>query len=187
MAGVCAFAQQQRPGSSGNQQANQSKGQAAMQQKKKQSLEEANPFPEAESQKAQDAANGAGNENPKGYSSSHVDLGRFAPDADREERLSNGHGGFIHDPQLASKDDKVGEFYLQTGDYKGAYNRYREATEVAPEDANAIFGLAQAAKGLGWDKEAITNYTVYLEAIPDGKHSKDARKALKKLEREHKK
>jgi Flp pilus assembly protein TadD len=188
MAGVCAFAQQ-GPTSQQQQQADQSKDQTATPQKKKLTPEQANPFPEAKSQKAQDAANGAGNATTgsKGYSSSRVDLKRFAPDASREARLSNGHGGFIHDPQLAAKDDKVGSFYLQTGDYKGAYDRYKEATEVAPEDGNAVFGLAQAAKGLGWDKQAITNYTIYLDAVPDGKHAKDARKALNDLESKHKK
>ena len=184
MAGVCAFAQQ----SASSSQKQPDAGQAAAQHGKKPSPADANPFPEAESQKAQDKASGAGNgASSKDYSSSRVDLRRLSPDATRAERLSNGHGGFIHDPQLAAKDDKVGKFYLQTGDYKGAYDRFKEASEVAPEDSYAVFGMARAAQGMGWNKEAITNYTIYLEAIPEGKYSKDARKALKKLTSNHKK
>lgn len=184
MAGVCAFAQQ----SSSSAQKQPDKSQTTTQQQKKSSPAEANPFPEAKSEKAQDRASGADNgASSRDYSSSRVNLRRFSPDATRAERLSNGHGGFIHDPQLAAKDEKVGKFYLQTGDYKGAYNRFKEASEVAPEDAYAVFGMAKAAQGMGWDKEAITNYTIYLEAIPEGKYSKDARHALKKLTSKHKK
>lgn len=184
VAGVCGFAQQ----NSGSSQKQPDTSQTTAQHKKKSSPAEANPFPEAESEKAQNKASGVDNgTNSKDYSSSRVDLRRFSPDATRAERLSNGHGGFIHDPQLAARDEKVGKFYLQTGDYKGAYNRFKEASEVAPEDAYAVFGMAKAAEGMGWDKEAITNYTIYLEAIPEGKYSKDARKALKKLASKQKK
>lgn len=189
MGGVCAFAQQS---SSSSQQQTEQKKIPTTSQQKKLSPAEANPFPEAKSQKAQDAVDESGGSansgtSSKGYSSSRVDLKRLSPDASREERLSNGHGGFIHDPQLAKKDDKVGDFYLQTGDYKGAYDRFKEASEVAPEDAYAVFGMAKAADGLGWNQQAITNYTIYLEAVPNGKYAKDARKALKKLDSKQKK
>lgn len=98
-----------------------------------------------------------------------------------DSRISDGAGGFIHDPELAKQDDKVGKFYLQSGDYKGAYDRFKEATEVAPEDADAVFGLAESARGLHRMQEAATNYKLYLDAVPDGKRSKDARKALAEL------
>jgi DNA mismatch repair ATPase MutL len=148
-----------------------------------------NPFPEAESRKAENAANAASaaKAGPAGYSSSHVDLKRFNENADRNTRISNGAGGYIHDPKLAAQDDKVGKFYLQAHDFKGAYDRYKEATLVAPEDANAVFGLAESARGLGLAKVAATNYTIYLDAFPDGKQAKDARKALAELDSAHKK
>jgi hypothetical protein len=168
--GLCAFAQQQSP-----QQAQPQKP-----QQHKQSPSEANPFPEAKSQKAADAAN-ASAKPAAGSSSSHVDLNRLDAPAGSEARISNGEGGYIHSPELAAKDIKVGKFYLSTHAYKGAYDRFLEATRVAPEDGDAIFGLAEAARGLHKDKEASTNYLIYLEAFPDGTHSKDARKALDKL------
>lgn len=101
--------------------------------------------------------------------------------ADRDTRISNGAGGYIHDPELAAKDDKVGKFYLDNGDFKGAYDRYKEATEVAPEDGEAVFGLAESARGLHKTDEAASNYSLYLDVFPDGKKAKEARKALASL------
>ena len=165
--GLCAFAQQQQ-------------SQPQTKQQHKQSPTEANPFPEEKSQKAADAAN-ASAKPAAGSSSSHVDLDRLNAPAGSEASISNGEGGYIHSPELAAKDIKVGKFYLSTHAYKGAYDRFLEATRVAPEDGDAVFGLAEAAHGLHKDKEAATNYMIYLDAFPDGKNSKDARKALDKL------
>lgn len=183
LAGATGFAQQSssQPPAQPSSQEGQSQSEGSSQPKKL-SPSEANPFPEAQSQKAQDAVNGtAPKTDHPDYSSSHVDLKRFSPDADRESRISNGAGGYIHDPQLAAKDVKVGNFYLQTRAYKGAYDRFKEATLVAPENADAVFGLAESARGLGMTKVAVTNYTVYLDAFPDGKRAKQARKALAEL------
>lgn len=173
-AGTCAFAQQ-RPAPSTSQAEPQTKS-----DQKKQSPREANPFPEAESQKAADAAN-ARNAKKAGESSSYVDLNRFDAPAGSAARISNGEGGYVHDPQLGAKDVRVGGFYLQVKNYKGAYDRFLEATRVAPENGQAVFGLAEAARGLDRKQEAVTNYTIYLQAFPDGKKAKDAQKALKEL------
>jgi Flp pilus assembly protein TadD len=166
-----AIAQQTPP----SQKSDQNKQQPSA----KQSPADANPFPEATSRKAEDAANE--DKSPEGSSSSHVDLKRLDAREGSESRISNGAGGFIHNPELAAKDDKVGKFYLENGDFKGAYDRYKEATEVAPEDANAVYGLAESARGLHRTEEAVNNYMIYLDAVPDGKKSKDARKALAAL------
>lgn len=141
---------------------------------------EANPFPEEESSKAADAAN-APAKGPSGSSSSRFNLNSLNAPAGSEARISNGEGGYIHSPQLAAKDVKIGNFYLQTHDYKGAYDRFLEATRVAPEDGNAVFGLAESARGLSRVQEAITNYDIYLQAFPKGKKAKDAEKALAEL------
>jgi tetratricopeptide (TPR) repeat protein len=95
--------------------------------------------------------------------------------------VSNGNGGYVINLTLAAKDDKVGQYYLQTGDYKGAYDRYKEATEVNPADADAVFGLAEAARGLKRKDEAVQNYKLYLDVVPDGGKAKAARKALAEL------
>jgi tetratricopeptide (TPR) repeat protein len=171
MTGIPLFAQTPPP-----QQSTPDKKQ---QQEGKPSPEDANPFPEAASRKAADAADTSSA--PRGSSSSHVDLKKFDAPPGSESRISNGAGGYVHDPQLAAQDERIGKFYLQSGDYKGAYDRYKEATRVAPEDADAVFGLAESARGLHRSQEAISNYAVYLDAFPDGKKSKQARKALAEL------
>lgn len=197
-AGLPAVAQQQtqnqQPSQQSNQQSNQDKSQTdSKQQNARPSLEEANPFPEAISRKAEDAANGTSETAPAtkpaqpNDSSSKVDMKKFDDPEGSESRISNGAGGYIHNPQLAAQDEKVGSFYLQNGDFKGAYDRYKEATLVAPEDADAVFGLAEAARGLHLTQEAVNNYTLYLDAVPDGKKSKEARKALAALGAAHKK
>ncbi|MGH9586928.1 MAG: hypothetical protein ACRD3F_08235 [Acidobacteriaceae bacterium] len=141
---------------------------------------ESNPFPEEKSRKAADAANPPANSHSSS-SSSHFDLNRLNAPAGSEARISNGEGGYIHDPALAKKDEKVGNFYLSAHNYKGAYDRFLEATRVAPEDGNAVFGLAESARGLHKMQEAIANYSVYLQAFPNGKKAKDAEKALAEL------
>lgn len=175
-----------------SQQSNQDKPKTntRQQQDGKPAPAEANPFPEDISRKAADAANSADPEGKSAeadYSSSHVDLRKFDEPAGSESRISNGAGGFIHDPQLAARDDKIAKFYLQNGDFKGAYDRYKEASEVAPEDGDAVFGLAESARGLHRTQEAATNYQIYLDAFPDGKKSKEARKALAALTTQQKK
>ena len=191
LASMTALAQQQPANQQSDQNSQstntqQQSGNTKQQQNGKQSPADGNPFPEAVSKKAEDAANGAaGSSNesaPKGSSSSHVDLKRLNAPAGSDSRITDGAGGFVHDPQLAKQDDKVGKFYFDSGDYKGAYDRYKEATEVAPEDGDAVFGLAESARGLHRTQEAAANYTVYLDAFPDGKKSKEARKALAALE-----
>src|SRR6185437_1836729 len=49
------------------------------------------------------------------------------------------------------------------------------------QDGNAVFGLAESARGLNKTEEAITNYDIYLQAFPKGKKTKDAEKALAEL------
>ena len=190
LAGVSCFAQQSSNSSSNEQSSQQSgdkQSSGSQQHSAKPSAADANPFPEAESRKAEEAASGTSTAAPAakpaspGYSSSKVDLKRLDAPEGSESRISNGAGGYIHDPQLAAHDDKVGNFYLQTGDYKGAYDRFKEATLVAPEDADAVFGLAEAARGLHLNQDAINNYKLYLDVFPDGKRSKEARKALAHL------
>lgn len=173
-AGIVAFAQQTPAPPSKPAQPQ------ARSDQKTQSPKDANPFPEAESQKAADAAN-AREAKKAGESSSRVDLNRFDAPVGSAARISNGEGGYVHDPELGAKDVKVGDFYLQTKSYKGAYDRFLEATRVAPENGEAVFGLAEAARGLNLTKEAAANYTIYLEAFPNGKKARDAEKALKEL------
>ncbi len=148
---------------------------------------QANPFPEEQSEAAQAArrkAAGAAPPQQGVYSSSD----RRLPDVNA---LGNGpvvnDSGETHpefDPALAKRDDRVGKYYLQTGDWAGAYGRYSQASRVDQEDLQAVIGLAIAADHLGKREAAIRNYKLYLEVMPTGKHSKEALKALKRLSKE---
>lgn len=167
---------------------------------KHRSTAEDNPFPEDISKKA---AAGAGNSTPDtptpktdkapasangskpatpspDYSSSRTGIENL-DSGNPDSRISDGAGGYIHDPKLAAQDVKVGGFYYTNEDYKGAYSRFKEATKVDPTNADAVYGLAEAARALKLNDEAAENYRVYLDAFPDGPKAKAARKALAQL------
>ncbi len=159
---------------------------AGKQQAAPENAAEANPFPEAKSEAAQNKMNSQQGPSQTGaYSSS-----------DQRMRGTNvlGNGPMVqgplgphpaYDPKLAAKDDKVGKFYLQTGDWAGAYGRYKQAAKVNPGDIKAVIGLAISADHLGKRQVAIRNYKLYLHVLPNGKYSKRALKALKRLSKQH--
>jgi len=163
------------------------------QEQKKPSTADENPFPEDVSKKAaQPEKQPEKNEDaPKtapprsdadaNSSSSKDNLQGIDLLGDKDSRISDGAGKVIFNPKLAEEDVRVGGFYLKNGDYKGAYTRYKEATLVNPGNADAVFGLAESARGLKKNDEALENYQLYLDAIPNGKKSKEALKALKSL------
>jgi tetratricopeptide (TPR) repeat protein len=163
---------------------------AASGQQKKHSTAEDNPFPESESEKAAHQAEpqppassgpSGGAQPDQDYSSSQTKLKGLDLSGANDSRIADGGGGTILSPELGRKDTKVGEFYLHSGDYKGAYDRFVEATKVDPGNAQAVFDLAEAARHLNNRPEAVRNYQLYLSAVPDGPRSKDARKALKDM------
>jgi tetratricopeptide (TPR) repeat protein len=155
---------------------------------KKPSTADENPFPEEQSRKAAQADDAAPAAPPKSTTPDESDSSSRAkfqgiPDMtdDNASRISNGAGGYIVNPKLAVEDVRVGGFYLDRHDYKGAYARFKEATLVDPGNADAVFGLAEAARGLNHKDEAVASYRVYLDAVPDSKKAKEARKALAAL------
>ena len=150
----------------------------------KPSAAEANPFPEAESRAAQAARQKAEDQPPTEqgvYSSSDQRLPSVNALGNGPVVDDSGTAEPSFDPELAKKDDKVGRFYLRSGDWAGAYGRYKEATRVDPQDLQAVIGLAMAADRLGKRDEAIKNYKLYLDVKPNGRESKDALRALKRL------
>lgn len=154
-----------------------------------------NPFPETQSEKAagQDqqqtpTAQKPGAPQPSsssgpssGQDDSSSKLPGFVPPPDLDTSKADEGDGTTADPALARKDTQVGRFYLQSGDYKGAYDRFAEAVRIDPGNADAVFGLADAAQRLNRRDEAIQNYRLYLAALPDGPHAKEVRKALKEM------
>jgi tetratricopeptide (TPR) repeat protein len=140
-----------------------------------------NPFPEAVSR---DAAKAAGNDQnpapksnlPPGVSSSQStdDLGDTDTPAEARRTLPS--------PGRAKKDTEVGGFYMDSGNYQGALERYQDAMANDPTNVDAIFGMAEAQQMLKKNADAARNYQLYLDIVPNGPKSKQAMKALKTLQ-----
>ncbi|HMD20334.1 MAG TPA: tetratricopeptide repeat protein [Alloacidobacterium sp.] len=173
------------PAKPGDTPASQPAPDSAQQPKK--STADDNPFPEDISKQAEDEAKGRDAAAAKpapaaaGESSSRDKLDNLDLEGDRDTRVANGAGGMVHDPKLAADDVHVGQFYLNREDYKGAYARFKEATQADPENPDAVFYLAEAARRINHKDEAVQNYELYLAALPDGPKAKEAHKALKEL------
>jgi tetratricopeptide (TPR) repeat protein len=136
-----------------------------------------NPFPEDVSRDAAKAAEQkepaqapAPNDLPPGVSSSQSDSSSSVQEVPAQP-----------DSGRAAKDVEVGSYYLKSRDYQGALLRYKDATAADPTNVEAIFGLAETQRSLGKSAEAVTNYQLYLDIVPDGPKAKDAMKALKVL------
>ncbi len=140
-----------------------------------------NPFPEAQSEKAAEKDQQEQQKADQDYSSSSSGVKGLDLPAQAGPLPAGAPGASEFNPRLARKDVSVGNFYLQTGDYKGAYDRFLEATQVNPGSADAVYGLAEAARRLNKRDVALQYYQLYLAALPDGPKAKDARKALKEM------
>jgi tetratricopeptide (TPR) repeat protein len=149
-----------------------------------------NPFPSAQSEKAahqaqqpdQPATSGPPRPDDQNYSSSQV-KGLNMPTT--EEAPPPGMTTQLpYSPRLAKKDAQIGDFYLASGNYRGAYDRFLEANHSDPGNAEAVFGLAESARHLSHADEALRYYRLYLTALPNGPHAKEVRKALKEMDAE---
>jgi tetratricopeptide (TPR) repeat protein len=160
-----------------------------------------NPFPEDVSKGAAAAAASKDNDggassgsssssssssNASGDADANVDPNADVPRDTGRRKLKKPSDKDIQSGSLAGQgeaqdDIRVGRFYLGTGDYKGAYARFSEATRMDPVNVDAIYGLAAAAAGLHHTDEALTNYKLYLQIAPDGNNAKSARKAIHSL------
>ncbi|HEX4066296.1 MAG TPA: tetratricopeptide repeat protein [Acidobacteriaceae bacterium] len=153
-------------------------------QSKPKSTAAQNPFPEEQSEKAarqeQENTSSAPPTTGKGDFSSSQVKGMDLPDTETAPTTET-PGPMAYNPKLAKKDVQVGTFYLQTGDSKGAYDRFEEAVHSDPDNAEAVFGLGESAMRVGKRDEAMRNYSLYLSALPDGPHAKEARKAMKQM------
>jgi hypothetical protein len=79
----------------------------------------------------------------------------------------------------APEDISVGDYYLQTKNWKAALSRFESAMVLAPDNPEVFWGLAEAQRHLGNFAEARKNYQTVVDYDPDSKHGKEARKALK--------
>ena len=97
---------------------------------------------------------------------------------------AGGDVGEVHawNPYRAVKDDEVGDYYFKEKNYKAALARYQDALDYKPKDALANFRMGQCYEKLNQPDQAIVHYHEYLKILPDGPYSKQAKKALEKLE-----
>jgi tetratricopeptide (TPR) repeat protein len=84
-------------------------------------------------------------------------------------------------PYRAVKDDEVGDFYFKQKNYKAALARYQDALDYKQNDAVANFKMAQCYEKLGQPDQAMVHYREYLKILPEGPFSKQAKKALERL------
>lgn len=176
-------AQQQAPGSSPDAPQPQATPPTAPQNKSS----DQNSFPEAQSEKAaheaQQPANSAPAPNPPDdadFSSSHV-KGLEMPTTNEQPPANLPASPLPWNPKLARKDAEIGDYYMESGNWQGAYPRFLEANRSDPGNAEAVFGLAESARHLHKPDEALRNYRLYLSALPNGPHAKEVRKALKEM------
>jgi tetratricopeptide (TPR) repeat protein len=81
--------------------------------------------------------------------------------------------------ETAAKDISVAKYYLDNKNWRAALSRFQSALVLAPEDPEVYWGLAVSQQHMGDFAGARANYEKVLEYDPDGKHAKEAKKALK--------
>lgn len=143
-----------------------------------------NPFPEAQSQKAAHQAaspdQSAAAFDDQNYSSSQV-KGLDMPTTNEVPPADLPPSSLPYNPKLARKDAQIGDYYMESGNWKGAYERFLEANRSDPGNAEAVFGLGESARRMNHRDEALRNYRLYLSALPNGPHAKEIHKALKEM------
>lgn len=167
--------------------------QAAPQTKPAPSTADQNPFPEEQSQKAaheapqmdQSAPDSApASPDNQEFSSSRV-KGLDMPTTDETPPENLPPSPLPFDSKLAKKDANIGDYYMESGNWKGAYDRFLEANRSDPGNAEAVFGLGESAHHLHRDAEALRSFRLYLSALPNGPHAKEVHKALREMGVEH--
>jgi len=81
----------------------------------------------------------------------------------------------------AANDLTVAEFYQNDGNFKGAYDRAKDAVQYQPDDPYAHFALAEAARKLGKLDEAKSEYAAVLKLDPIPKQEKETKRALAEM------
>jgi tetratricopeptide (TPR) repeat protein len=151
-----------------------------------------NAFPEDASRKAAAAAKADAAKDARESSSSDSESSNSgvssSSDYDRSTAGRTAVPANVPMPHVNGKDPvkedlNVGGYYLESGNFAGAYLRFKDATTLAPENMDAIFGLAEAARHLKRRDEALANYQMFLQVVSSGSKAKDARKAVASLEK----
>jgi len=137
------------------------------------------PAGDADPARSPDDANAGMPESSGSESSSSVpDIDKMLP-TDDEDRKHHGKGDAPEYHETAANDIDVGNYELDRKNWKGALSRFQSAMVLDPENPDAFFGMAEAARHLGDFASARSYYQRVVDYDPDSKHGKEARKALK--------
>lgn len=88
-----------------------------------------------------------------------------------------------YDPHKAAKNVEVGDYYFKRKNYRAAESRYEEALVWKPNDAVALFRLAEAQEQLGKKTDAAKNYQAYLKILPEGEFAPEAKSGLERVKK----
>ena len=81
-------------------------------------------------------------------------------------------------PLQASKELKVGLYYMKKGSFKAAANRFEEATRWDPTNPEGFLKLGEAREKLKDQPAAKEAYAKFLELAPDSKAAPAIRKKI---------
>lgn len=90
---------------------------------------------------------------------------------------------YSFNPLQATKELRVGNFYLRQHKYRAAALRFQEATKWDNNLAEAYLRLGEAKEKQHDRKGAAVAYAKYLEVAPDAKDVADIKKRLEKLQK----
>ena len=76
----------------------------------------------------------------------------------------------------------LGASKIMSGQTQVGFDLLNQIVTVNPEHAKSQYFLADAAKKLGNNGQAISSYQKYLDLEPEGKHSENAKTAISELE-----
>ena len=79
------------------------------------------------------------------------------------------------------KDLEISHYYITTGNYAAAYGRAKDAVAVDASDPDGHLAVAEAARRLKKNDEAIAEYKMYLQLDPEAPKAKMVRKELADL------
>ena len=82
------------------------------------------------------------------------------------------------DDEREAEDVKVAQYYLDSGNDLGAYNRLKDAVKLIHDDPEAFYLLGTVASRLHKQPEALDAYNKFLDLEPDTRRAKSLRRTL---------
>ena len=118
----------------------------------------------------------------QGFSSSSAGLDNLMPPPDPDIGKKGREAAPPEHHESAQEDERVGSYYLDQKQWKGALSRFQSALVLDPDNPDVYWGLGEAQRHMGKLAEAKAAYEKLIEYDPDSKHGKEAKKILKSPE-----